>query len=387
MDSDMAKRKSLDEWKEELIGKVFSRLTVLDVKPCVRKSTGKKDGYCVVCKCICGNLVEIPTSSLVRSLTKSCGCLNLETKQKTIKKARSYLNEHPECYLKNRENSIKALKKWREEHPEEVQKNINKMYLWHKEHPEESKAIKNYALEKYKEWRKNNSEKARSISINALKKARLWRKENPEKVRESLDKLRKWRVDNKVKYNNIVRNQLKNSSSSEERELNEYLESLGYPVDRQFLVEGHYFDFKVGTFLLEYHGSVYHYTKFENLNNPKAKEPPTQKRENNYHVFLRDIAEKNNYHLIQVWDYNWFNKKEFVKNLIKEQLDGIANYRDYVEDGLLNNDYGFSIDGEYIEPKSLWISTWYRKIVDESYTKGKVLVYNSGYTKIKNQEL
>ena len=72
-----------------------------------------------------------------------------------------------------------------------------------------------------------------------------------------------------------------------------------------------------------------------------------------------------------------------MKKLIKDQLLGTSDYKDYLEDGLLNNDYGFVIEGEEIDPRPLWISTSNPKhIVEKNYTKGKVLVYNSGYTKI-----
>jgi hypothetical protein len=142
-------------------------------------------------------------------------------------------------------------------------------------------------------------------------------------------------------------------------------------------------DFRVNNFLVEYHGSIYHYFKYEILNNPESKEPPSEHKEKSYHKNLRDIAIRDSFHLIQVWDFDWLYRKEFVQKLIKDQLSGVATYKDYLENSLLNNDYGFIIDGEQVESNGFWVSTGYRKIVTEDYIMGKVLVYNSGYTKIK----
>ncbi len=101
------------------------------------------------------------------------------------------------------------------------------------------------------------------------------------------------------------------------------------------------------------------------------------------YVELMNIALKHNFRLIQIWDYQWINDKDFIKKLLKEQLCGIANYRDYIDlDGMLNNDYGFIIEGDFIEPKGIWVSSKFRKVVDRSYKRGKVLIYNSGYTKV-----
>lgn len=57
----------------DLTGQVFSRLTVL------RKNGKAKYGQSLwECKCECGNTKTIIGSNLLRGLTKSCGCLNIE---------------------------------------------------------------------------------------------------------------------------------------------------------------------------------------------------------------------------------------------------------------------------------------------------------------------
>ena len=62
--------------KVDLVGKKFGRLSVLEKKYKIRKS-GMRD-IVWICKCECGNIKSIPTSSLLKGLTKSCGCLHNE---------------------------------------------------------------------------------------------------------------------------------------------------------------------------------------------------------------------------------------------------------------------------------------------------------------------
>ena len=61
------------ECQKDLTGKIFDRLTVL--------KKGKKDrnGHqYYICKCNCGNIVEVNSDNLRRGLTKSCGCFHSE---------------------------------------------------------------------------------------------------------------------------------------------------------------------------------------------------------------------------------------------------------------------------------------------------------------------
>lgn len=56
----------------DLTGKKFGRLTVL------HRAKNKKEKVAWLCKCSCGNEIEINSESLKRGLTKSCGCLRSE---------------------------------------------------------------------------------------------------------------------------------------------------------------------------------------------------------------------------------------------------------------------------------------------------------------------
>ena len=62
--------------KNDLTGKVFGRLTVIE--PTKKRTTDR----CIIwhCKCECGNECEISSKALVQGNTKSCGCLNTETR-------------------------------------------------------------------------------------------------------------------------------------------------------------------------------------------------------------------------------------------------------------------------------------------------------------------
>lgn len=64
----------LDKKKNDLIGKRFDRLTVIE-------KTDKRKNKSVIwkCKCDCGNFIEAPTHSLVTKHLRSCGCLFQET--------------------------------------------------------------------------------------------------------------------------------------------------------------------------------------------------------------------------------------------------------------------------------------------------------------------
>jgi hypothetical protein len=59
----------------ELTGKIFGRLTVLSRGPYLYKI---RNNSCWNCRCECGNEKVVSSSSLMRGLTLSCGCLHIE---------------------------------------------------------------------------------------------------------------------------------------------------------------------------------------------------------------------------------------------------------------------------------------------------------------------
>ena len=278
----MGKKGTLEGYKQELVGKKFARLTVLDIQP-YYTSTGKTNGFSAVCRCDCGNIKNVTVHCLLKGTTTSCGCLQKE-------KAR---------------NNIKQALKWNEEHPEEMKqirdKGIRSMLEWQKSHPEEASRQKQEAVNKALQWREEHQEEVKMF----LEKAHQWQKDHPEEFAESLS-------------NNIKKAQ--NESvlirfSKEEKEVYDYLLSLGYSVERQFLLDNHYYDFKINNFLIEYNGSVYHCSDYCNQENTEAKLSMQNFKSESYNRSLREIAINNGYHLIQVWDYQWLHDKDFLKKL------------------------------------------------------------------------
>lgn len=69
--------------KKDLLNQKFGRLTVI-------KETDKRQDRCIVwlCKCECGNTVEVSSKRLINNIVSSCGCLQKEVHKKSISKLR-----------------------------------------------------------------------------------------------------------------------------------------------------------------------------------------------------------------------------------------------------------------------------------------------------------
>ena len=65
----MSTRKSLEEWKDILIGNTYNLLTVEEVSIISNKVT-------CTCRCACGNIKLASPSRVFSGKLKSCGCLN-----------------------------------------------------------------------------------------------------------------------------------------------------------------------------------------------------------------------------------------------------------------------------------------------------------------------
>lgn len=64
----------------DLKGMVFGRLTVLEVS----KISKSSETLCL-CRCVCGNVVQVKTGNLKSGRTKSCGCLRKEVSAAKLK--------------------------------------------------------------------------------------------------------------------------------------------------------------------------------------------------------------------------------------------------------------------------------------------------------------
>lgn len=66
----------------DLTGRQFGRLKVLE-----EADNSNRTGEYWKCVCSCGRLIEVSKESLCAGKTKSCGCLQAETRKKNMKKA------------------------------------------------------------------------------------------------------------------------------------------------------------------------------------------------------------------------------------------------------------------------------------------------------------
>ena len=76
---------------KNLIGKRYGRLTVIENTG--KKAHSRENIY--LCKCDCGNTIEVRSGLLTQEKTKSCGCLYRETRKKDLSKlnqAKKYVN-------------------------------------------------------------------------------------------------------------------------------------------------------------------------------------------------------------------------------------------------------------------------------------------------------
>lgn len=74
---------------ENLIGKKFGRLTVVEKLPSIQHGIWKKRSW--KCLCDCGNFHSAATSNLKKGSVKSCGCLQKQTSAENGRKSREHL--------------------------------------------------------------------------------------------------------------------------------------------------------------------------------------------------------------------------------------------------------------------------------------------------------
>ena len=71
---------------EDLIGKRYGKLVVIDNGKGKKRKNSSMITPTVICKCDCGNIVEVVKSRLKSGHTKSCGCLAKEYRDLTGEK-------------------------------------------------------------------------------------------------------------------------------------------------------------------------------------------------------------------------------------------------------------------------------------------------------------
>jgi hypothetical protein len=95
---------------KDLTNQVFDRLTVL------HRDGDKLSGGSIVwvCRCLCNNLVSVPSRDLISGNTKSCGCLNADKAKSIALHNEQYLTIDgafiPILQKKVQENSVTGIK-------------------------------------------------------------------------------------------------------------------------------------------------------------------------------------------------------------------------------------------------------------------------------------
>ena len=172
-------KRSLDDLKSELVGKVYGLFTILDVVIDDNKAK-------CVCRCKCGNIRLIMPCIITKGRISSCGCVrqSKEYRNKMSNKSKEWTNNHPE---KVKEISSKIKQYYNDNPDKRVQVGI-KTSNWAKNNPDKiaEKAIK------FSEWCKANQDKLEARSI----KYKEWYKQNPNSVQEIGNKISEWCKNN-----------------------------------------------------------------------------------------------------------------------------------------------------------------------------------------------
>ena len=181
-------KRSLDDLKSELVGKVYGLFTILDVV------TDDNKTKCV-CRCQCGNIRLIMPCIITKGRISSCGCIrqSKEYRNKMSSKSKEWTNNHPE---KVKEISSKIKQYYNDNPDKRVQVGINTSN-WAKNNPDKiaEKAAK------FSEWCKTNKDKLEARSI----KYKEWCKQNPNSVQEIGNKISEWCKNNPDKV--LARNE------------------------------------------------------------------------------------------------------------------------------------------------------------------------------------
>ena len=172
-------KRSLDDLKSELVGKVYGLFTILDVV------TDDNKVKCV-CRCQCGNIRLIMPCIITKGRISSCGCVrqSKEYRNKMSNKSKEWANNHPE---KVKEISSKIKQYYNDNPDKRIQVGINTS-IWAKNNPDKiaEKAAR------FSEWCKANPDKLEARSI----KYKEWCKQNPNSVQEIGNKISEWYKNN-----------------------------------------------------------------------------------------------------------------------------------------------------------------------------------------------
>ena len=198
-------KRSLDDLKNELVGKVYGLFTILDV---VIDDNKVK----CVCRCQCGNIRLIMPCIITKGRISSCGCVrqSKEYRNKMSNKSKEWANNHPEkvkeisskikqYYNDNPDKRIQVginTSNWAKNNPDKIAEKAIKFSEWCRANPDklEARSIK------YKEWCKQNPNSVQEIG----NKISEWCKNNPDKVLARTEKIKQYYKDNPDAVTNIA---------------------------------------------------------------------------------------------------------------------------------------------------------------------------------------
>ena len=360
----MCKSKNIDELKVKYIGKTFNSLTVIDVIN-IKSKTGKREIQ-FVCKCICGNIKNINYNYVLNNKTKSCGCYSQSNNTNKINKLKEdYIGK-----TFNQLTIIDVIKQYNKNNRSEIMfvckcacgniKNIrishiinNKVYScgcynrslekarklidWYKNHLNSlNDNINNYKLYDFKYL----IEIIHPNYIEQLLNGLIGTNDIIETKCPVCNEYAKHKLGNifilhtgKFKNGNIPlcsKCANKAYSSKYEDEIADYISTFyngeyirnSRDIISPLELDLYYPEKKIA---IEFNGDYWHSTEF---------------KDNNYHVnkFIKCI--ENNTLLVSIFESEWNNRKDEIKEYLKDLFNGKENKLSFNEDySLMNNNY------------------------------------------------
>ena len=381
---------NIEDLKKEYIGKEFGWLTVLDVY--------RENGILYIkCQCKCGNVIIRTKKSILSNRTKikSCGCYNhskekAENYSQWCKNNQEFINNKAKNYsiwCKNNQDKVKQStekhKIWNSQHQEELKQQGLNHSKWFRDNPN----IANKIYDGYKHWCINNPE---LVKLKTRKRKTTFDK-NPNIQKSIIDKNKTNYIEKRKQYNydalkqyiteecfaalnnglltveddieikcsvccktltrklnnvyrlkdgkfrsdslplcDVCKVHLLNKTSKPEQEIEDFIKSFysGECIrnSRNIIspqeLDLYYPEKKIA---IEYNGSYWHSDEF---------------KEKDYHINKFNLCKDNNILLVSIFESEWNNKKEEIKNYLKDLFNGKENKLSFNEDySLMNNNY------------------------------------------------
>ena len=394
----MSRKLDLDKLKEEYIGKTFGWLTVVDVFREVNK------GHSLIyfkCQCKCGTIKNVRKEHVINNLTLSCGCYN-KSPEKNAKYTDWCKNNPDKLLLRTQHYSD-----WCKNNPDKVKAKTNKRILYYKQNPAKLQMVQC----KRKMTIKNNP----SIEEQRAYKYSVWCKNNPDKVKVKTDKSRIKIISDRdyltayvdyihpedfmhihtIKSNSLIRIKCRVCGDYEYHTINQTFQNKtlkrgNLPLCvkcRNSLNTSQYEDEITDFISTFYDGEIVRNTR--EIISPQELDIyiPEKKiaiefngdywhsdeyKEKDYHYnkFLK--CKENGVLLVSIFESEWNNKKEEIKEYLKDLFNNKENKLSFNEGySLMNNNY-----------PSPNINLNLSLIQEEYYMFNNNKVYTCGYTKL-----